>query len=70
MLEANYMNWKLTECAESQTYGIGLCAISDIQRRYYHEEYPLYYLMGFTHMAIKAVTGTPSNFASKRLMTR
>lgn len=70
MLEANYVHWKLSDCAESKTYGIGVCAISDIQRRYYHEEYPLYYLMGFTHMAIKAVTGTPSNLASQRMITR
>lgn len=70
MLEANVVDLKRSDCAESKIYGFGVCATSDILRKYYHEEYPLYYFMGFTHMAIKAVRGTPSNLASQRLITR
>uniref|UniRef100_H3C2Y7 Vitellogenin 3, phosvitinless n=1 Tax=Tetraodon nigroviridis TaxID=99883 RepID=H3C2Y7_TETNG len=55
MLDANYLHWSNEDCAVSNVYGFGLCADSELQRQYYHEEYPLYYFLGFTHLAIKAV---------------
>uniref|UniRef100_A0A3B4TIN1 Vitellogenin 3, phosvitinless n=1 Tax=Seriola dumerili TaxID=41447 RepID=A0A3B4TIN1_SERDU len=42
-------------CAESNIYGAGLCVESELRREYYHEEYPLYYFLGYTHMAFKVV---------------
>ncbi|XP_056234769.1 vitellogenin 3, phosvitinless [Seriola aureovittata] len=42
-------------CAESSIYGAGLCVESELRREYYHEEYPLYYFLGYTHMAFKVV---------------
>lgn len=70
MLNANYWHWDNKYCMESNIYGFGLCAESELLRQYYHEEYPLYYFLGYTHMAIKAVPGTPSNLASQMLITR
>ncbi|XP_070765014.1 vitellogenin 3, phosvitinless [Enoplosus armatus] len=40
-------------CAESNIYGAGLCVESELRRDYYHEEYPLYYFLGYTHVALK-----------------
>ncbi|KAM7409515.1 hypothetical protein PAMA_001141 [Pampus argenteus] len=42
-------------CAESNIYGAGLCVESELRREYYHEEYPLYYFLGYTHVALKVV---------------
>nr|AFA26671.1 vitellogenin C [Dicentrarchus labrax] len=42
-------------CAESNIYGAGLCVESELRREYYHEEYPLYYFLGYTHLAFKVV---------------
>ncbi|XP_042368565.1 vitellogenin 3, phosvitinless [Plectropomus leopardus] len=42
-------------CAESNIYGAGLCVESELRREYYHEEYPLYYFLGYTQMAFKIV---------------
>uniref|UniRef100_A0A8C3A5Q8 Vitellogenin 3, phosvitinless n=1 Tax=Cyclopterus lumpus TaxID=8103 RepID=A0A8C3A5Q8_CYCLU len=42
-------------CAESNIYGVGLCVESEFRREYYHDEYPLYYFLGYTHMAFKVV---------------
>lgn len=44
-------------CAESNIYGVGLCVESELRREYYHEEYPLYYFLGYTYVAVKAVPG-------------
>lgn len=44
-------------CAESNIYGAGLCVESELRREYYHEEYPLYYFLGYTHVAVKVVPG-------------
>lgn len=44
-------------CAESNIYGAALCVESELRREYYHEEYPLYYFLGYTHMALKIVPG-------------
>lgn len=66
MLNANYWHWSSKYCTGSNIYGFGLCADSELWRQYYHEEYPLYYFLGFTHMAIKAVPGTPSSHVSQR----
>ncbi|XP_076582051.1 vitellogenin 3, phosvitinless [Chaetodon auriga] len=42
-------------CAESNIYGAGLCVESELRREYYHEEYPLYYFLGYTDVAFKLV---------------
>lgn len=45
-------------CAESNIYGAGICVESELRREYYHEEYPLYYFLGYTDVALKLVPGT------------
>ncbi|XP_033936675.1 vitellogenin 3, phosvitinless isoform X2 [Pseudochaenichthys georgianus] len=42
-------------CAESNIYGAGVCVESEFRREYYHEEYPLYYFLGYTHIALKVI---------------
>ncbi|XP_015826097.3 vitellogenin 3, phosvitinless [Nothobranchius furzeri] len=42
-------------CAESNSYGVGVCAEYELKREYYHDEYPLYYFLGYTDMAVKVV---------------
>nr|ADD63988.1 vitellogenin C [Thunnus thynnus] len=42
-------------CTESNIYGVGLCVESELRREYYHEEYPLYYFLGYTNVAVKVV---------------
>lgn len=54
-------------CTGSNIYELGLCAVSELRRQYYHEEYPLYYVLGFTHVAIKAVPGTYAGLSRKTL---
>uniref|UniRef100_A0A3Q3K2X2 Vitellogenin domain-containing protein n=1 Tax=Monopterus albus TaxID=43700 RepID=A0A3Q3K2X2_MONAL len=44
-----------TLCAESYIYGAGLCVESELRRASYKEEYPLYYFLGYTHLAVKVV---------------
>ncbi|XP_053723141.1 vitellogenin 3, phosvitinless [Synchiropus splendidus] len=46
---------KAKVCAESNIYGAGLCVESELRREYYHEEYPLYYFLGYTNIAVKLV---------------
>ncbi|XP_054871251.1 vitellogenin 3, phosvitinless [Amphiprion ocellaris] len=50
---ANIWRPKTNSCVESQIYGAGLCVESEIRRQYYNEEYPLFYFLGYTQMAIK-----------------
>uniref|UniRef100_A0AAQ6AMA4 Vitellogenin domain-containing protein n=1 Tax=Amphiprion ocellaris TaxID=80972 RepID=A0AAQ6AMA4_AMPOC len=52
---ANIWRPKTNSCVESQIYGAGLCVESEIRRQYYNEEYPLFYFLGYTQMAIKLV---------------
>uniref|UniRef100_A0A668AAY5 Vitellogenin 3, phosvitinless n=1 Tax=Myripristis murdjan TaxID=586833 RepID=A0A668AAY5_9TELE len=42
-------------CSESNIYGAGICVESELRREYYHEEYPLYYFLGYTHLASQAI---------------
>ncbi|XP_057697303.1 vitellogenin 3, phosvitinless [Corythoichthys intestinalis] len=42
-------------CTEKNIYGAVVCVESELRRAYYHEEYPLYYLLGYTNVALKAV---------------
>ncbi|KAK5930759.1 hypothetical protein CgunFtcFv8_026972 [Champsocephalus gunnari] len=42
-------------CAESNIYGAGVCVESEFRREYYHEEYPLYYFLGYTRIALKVI---------------
>ncbi|KAK0131503.1 Vitellogenin [Merluccius polli] len=46
-------------CAESTVYGLGVCMESELRRAYYHEEYPLYYFLGYTHFALSIVPVQP-----------
>ncbi|KAM9848894.1 vitellogenin 3, phosvitinless [Aulostomus maculatus] len=42
-------------CLDSKLYGAGVCVESELRREYYHEEYPLYYFLGYTRLALKVV---------------
>ncbi|XP_029285316.1 LOW QUALITY PROTEIN: vitellogenin 3, phosvitinless [Cottoperca gobio] len=42
-------------CAESNIYGVGLCVESELRRSYYQDQYPLYYFLGYTHLALKVI---------------
>ncbi|XP_059197125.1 vitellogenin 3, phosvitinless [Centropristis striata] len=55
ILTSNTWHPNAKVCAESNIYGAGLCVKSELRREYYHEEYPLYYFLGYTHMEIKVV---------------
>uniref|UniRef100_A0A8C5CB38 Vitellogenin 3, phosvitinless n=1 Tax=Gadus morhua TaxID=8049 RepID=A0A8C5CB38_GADMO len=46
-------------CAESTVFGLGMCMESKLQRAYFQEEYPLYYFLGYTHLAINIVPVQP-----------
>ncbi|XP_041647323.1 vitellogenin 3, phosvitinless [Cheilinus undulatus] len=52
-LTPNMWHPRTNMCAESSIYGTGLCVESELKREYYHEEYPLYYFLGYTYMALK-----------------
>lgn len=60
MLTPNTWHPRAKMCAESNIYGAGLCVESELRREYYHEEYPLYYFLGYTHMAFKVAPGMHS----------
>ncbi|XP_060934837.1 vitellogenin 3, phosvitinless [Limanda limanda] len=53
MMKSNSWHPQTKLCAESNIYGAGLCVESELRREYYHEEYPLYYFLGYTRMALK-----------------
>ncbi len=55
MLTPNTWHPRAKMCAESGIYGVGLCVESELRREYFHEEYPLYYFLGYTYMAVKVV---------------
>nr|ACI30219.1 vitellogenin C [Xenotoca eiseni] len=42
-------------CYEYNIYGVGLCMEYELKRQYYYEEYPLYYFLGYSNMALKIV---------------
>ncbi|XP_034085695.1 vitellogenin 3, phosvitinless isoform X2 [Gymnodraco acuticeps] len=46
---------KTKVCAESNIYGAGVCVESEFRRDYYHDEYPLYYFLGYTRIALKVI---------------
>ncbi|XP_061636482.1 vitellogenin 3, phosvitinless [Phyllopteryx taeniolatus] len=50
-------NWhpRTKMCTEINIYGAVFCVESELRRAYYHEEYPLYYFLGYTNVALKAV---------------
>ncbi|XP_073332486.1 vitellogenin 3, phosvitinless [Pagrus major] len=54
-LTSNTWHPRAKMCAESNIYGAGICVESEMQREYYHEEYPLYYFLGYTNLAVKVV---------------
>lgn len=57
MKERNIWHPQTKMCTESHIYGAGVCVESEIRREYYNEEYPLYYFLGYTHLAFKIVPG-------------
>ncbi|XP_061680894.1 vitellogenin 3, phosvitinless [Syngnathoides biaculeatus] len=50
-------NWhpRTKMCTDNNIYGAVFCVESELRRAYYHEEYPLYYFLGYTNVALKAV---------------
>ncbi|XP_062306996.1 vitellogenin 3, phosvitinless isoform X1 [Osmerus eperlanus] len=38
-------------CAEAKLYGAALCFESEVKRAHFIDEYPLYYFLGFSHLA-------------------
>nr|QAA78850.1 vitellogenin C [Channa punctata] len=65
MLTPNIWHPKVRMCAESNIYGAGICAEYELRRQYYHMEYPLYYLLGYTHFAVKVVPAQPIKAVDK-----
>ncbi|XP_038571649.1 vitellogenin 3, phosvitinless [Micropterus salmoides] len=55
ILTPNTWHPKAKMCTESNIYGVGLCVESELRREYYDEQYPLYYFLGYTNMAVKVV---------------
>uniref|UniRef100_A0A665UXN5 Vitellogenin 3, phosvitinless n=1 Tax=Echeneis naucrates TaxID=173247 RepID=A0A665UXN5_ECHNA len=58
VITPNIWHPRAKTCTESNIYGGGLCVESELRREYYHEEYPLYYFLGYTNLALKVVPGT------------
>ncbi|XP_024134082.1 vitellogenin 3, phosvitinless [Oryzias melastigma] len=54
-MNTNYWHPSYNMCAESKIYGVGVCMDYDLRRQYHHEEFPLYYFLGFSHMELKIV---------------
>uniref|UniRef100_A0A673CLL0 Vitellogenin 3, phosvitinless n=1 Tax=Sphaeramia orbicularis TaxID=375764 RepID=A0A673CLL0_9TELE len=55
---ANSTTWSVMRnpqeiCAESDAYGIGVCLESEFRKEYRPEQYPLYYLLGYTRFGLK-----------------
>ncbi|XP_076880480.1 vitellogenin 3, phosvitinless isoform X2 [Brachyhypopomus gauderio] len=44
---------KLKYCAEASVYGMAMCTELEVQRVHYLKEYPLYYLLGYTHFTFQ-----------------
>ena len=44
-------------CAEAKLYGAALCLESEVKRAHFIDEYPLYYCLGFSHLAYTLRTG-------------
>ncbi|KAJ8376432.1 hypothetical protein SKAU_G00070120 [Synaphobranchus kaupii] len=44
---------KYEMCEEAAVYGTAVCIEAEAKRTHYTEEYPLYYVLGFTHFALK-----------------
>ncbi|KAM4575550.1 vitellogenin 3, phosvitinless [Fundulus diaphanus] len=42
-------------CYECPVTAMGLCMEYELKRQYYYEEYPLYYVLGYSNMALKMV---------------
>uniref|UniRef100_A0A3B4AAV3 Vitellogenin domain-containing protein n=1 Tax=Periophthalmus magnuspinnatus TaxID=409849 RepID=A0A3B4AAV3_9GOBI len=51
--QPNYQHSVQKMCYKSTTYGVSVCSEYELRREYNHEEYPLYYFLGFTHVALK-----------------
>ncbi|XP_068563229.1 vitellogenin 3, phosvitinless [Cebidichthys violaceus] len=65
LLTSNTWQQRDKMCAESNIYGAGLCVEYKLRREYYHEEYPLYYFLGYTHMAFKVVPAQANKVVDK-----
>ncbi|XP_077390473.1 vitellogenin 3, phosvitinless isoform X2 [Festucalex cinctus] len=50
-------NWHPRDkmCTVKNIYGAVFCIESELRRAYYHEEYPLYYFLGYSNVELKAV---------------
>ncbi|KAL6108038.1 uncharacterized protein ACO6RY_18668 [Pungitius sinensis] len=60
-------NWTQKDkmCIESNIYGAGVCVEYDLRREFYHDEYPLYYFLGYTQVAVKVVPAQAINAVEK-----
>uniref|UniRef100_A0AAQ4P1C5 Vitellogenin 3, phosvitinless n=1 Tax=Gasterosteus aculeatus aculeatus TaxID=481459 RepID=A0AAQ4P1C5_GASAC len=60
-------NWTQKDkmCVESNIYGAGVCVEYDLRREFYHDEYPLYYFLGYTHVAVKVLPAQAINAVDK-----
>ncbi|KAM6922087.1 vitellogenin 3, phosvitinless [Xenentodon cancila] len=54
-LRANVWHPASKMCTKSNVYGVGVCVDYEIKRQFYHEEFPLYYFLGYTSMSLKVV---------------
>ncbi|XP_072245494.1 vitellogenin 3, phosvitinless [Leuresthes tenuis] len=52
-------------CVKSNIYGAGLCVEYELKRQYFNEEYPLSYLIGYTHMALTIVPAETNKVVDK-----
>uniref|UniRef100_A0A3P8VDW2 Vitellogenin 3, phosvitinless n=1 Tax=Cynoglossus semilaevis TaxID=244447 RepID=A0A3P8VDW2_CYNSE len=66
MVRANTWHPVTKMCTESNIYGVGACVESELRREFYHEEYPLYYFLGYTAFAFK-LTPAQTNKPMERI---
>ncbi|XP_005800536.1 vitellogenin-like [Xiphophorus maculatus] len=52
-------------CYEYNIYGVGFCMEYELKRQYFHEEYPLYYFLGYSNMAFKIIPAQTTKAVEK-----
>ncbi|XP_012677088.2 vitellogenin 3, phosvitinless [Clupea harengus] len=51
--EPDVYNPQSKVCLEAKPFGIAACVEAELKRTHYVDEYPLYYLLGYSHLAIQ-----------------
>ncbi|KAM9385804.1 vitellogenin 3, phosvitinless [Pholidichthys leucotaenia] len=64
-MKPNIWHPKYEKCMKSGIYRVGICVRSDMKRSYFHQEYPLYYFLGYTRMAVVVVPVPASQLRDK-----